>query len=104
MPPWSQGRGQQHSTAASRQHAPERHWLAHHFPPATTPRSDTLKRCKQARNYAVAIYSCNALRSFSISAIRYLTISPIETSPSSLPLCTTGTWRKRPCVIISIVE
>jgi hypothetical protein len=51
---------------------------------------------------AVAMYSRSALDSDAISATRYLTTSPIETIPASLPSSITGTCRNFPVVIRSI--
>ena len=51
---------------------------------------------------AVAIYSRSAWRSLSIMLTWRLTTSPIEMMPMSRPSSTTGTWRKRPSVIVSI--
>jgi hypothetical protein len=49
--------------------------------------------------HAVAMYCRSAFDSKAISASRYLTTSPIETIPASLPLSITGTCRNLPLAI-----
>jgi hypothetical protein len=51
---------------------------------------------------AVVIYSRIALCSYSHSASRCLTKSPIDTRPTSLSWQMTGRWRNRPLVIFSM--
>jgi len=51
---------------------------------------------------AVAIYSRVTFCSYSYSASRCLTKSPIDTRPTSLSWRMTGRWRNRPLVIFSI--
>ena len=50
----------------------------------------------------VAIYSRKACRSLSSALTWRLTTSPIETMPIRRPSSTTGRWRNRPSVIVSI--
>ncbi len=52
---------------------------------------------------AVAMYSRRACRSLSIALTWRLTTSPIDTMPISRPSSTTGRWRKRPSVMVSII-
>src|ERR1700730_1997526 len=68
-----------------------------------------LKIAKRARivlmmaaGQAVAIYSRIALCSYSHSPSRYLTMSPIDTRPTSFSWLMTGRWRERSLVIFSI--
>ena len=51
---------------------------------------------------AVVIYSRSACRSLSIMLTWRLTTSPIDTMPMSRPSSTTGRWRNRPAVIVSM--
>src|SRR5262245_59936394 len=51
---------------------------------------------------AAAMYSRSVLASWTVSAMRVLTTSPIDTMPTRRFSSTTGRCRKRPSVMVSI--
>ncbi len=53
---------------------------------------------------AAVMYSRKETASRTVSSMRVFTTSPIETMPVIRPLSSTGTWRNRPMVIISMMS
>ena len=90
--------------SARRDRRARRTGVAQRLTPSPRSRQGTRRETLVMRNAfrRVAIYSRSAWRSLSIASTCRLTTSPIETMPTSRPFSTTGRWRKRPLVIISM--